>query len=289
MPSEPSRGPANPPAAEATELSTVSEAQPVPRATREQGSSAWPGDYFFVLQNLILKDFKVRYRNMSLGVLWSVLNPLIMMGVLTFVFTRVFPSNIPKFPVYVLCGLVPFNFFALAWSTGTNSLIDNAGLIKRVPIPREIVPIATVLSNCLHLIIQITVLFTFTLAFGYGVNMNWLWLPLVWVLEIIFVIGLVLVCCALDVYVRDMRYVVESANLVLFYLVPIFYKEQPQYAGLYDWNPIAAVVHALRKILIENAPPPTTLMMKLSGGSLLMLMLGWIFFRALHRRFYDHL
>ena len=246
----------------------------------------WQGEYRYLIRNLVLKDFRVRYRNMSLGVFWSLLNPLVMMGLLTFVFTSIFPSSTKNFPVFVLCGLVPFNFFTVAWLSGTTSLSDNAALIKRVPVPREIIPISAVLGNCIHLLIQIALLITFVLAFGYRVNAGWLLLVPIWICEVLFVCGLALMFSAINIHIRDTRYVVESATLILFWLVPIMYPFSmipSRFQGLYQYNPIAALVLAMRDILLDGTLPPNSLLIKLAAVSIVSLSAGFAVFQMCKR------
>jgi ABC-type polysaccharide/polyol phosphate export permease len=252
----------------------------------------WRGDLLFLLESLVMKDFRIRYRNMSLGVLWSLLNPLIMMGVMTFVFTKVFPNPTKQFPVFVLCGLVPYNFFTIAWISGTTSIIDNAALVKRIPIPREIVPIAAVLSNSIHLLIQILLLFCCVWLFGGSANIHWLWLPLLWLLEIMFVCGLALITSTLNVYLRDTRYIVESANTVLFWLVPIFYGFEsipPRLKVVYQFNPIAALVFCMRDIILHGLSPNTVTMMLLAAVASGTLLVGLVVFRLGKDAFYEHI
>ena len=253
----------------------------------------WTGDSFYLFQNLLLKDFRVRYRTMSLGVLWSLINPLVMMGVLTFIFGRVFGGDRPPlFPVFVLCGLVPYNFFTLAFLSGTLSIVENAPLVKRVPLPREVIPVVAVLSHVANVVIQVALLIAFALGYGLRPSAAWLWMPVVWTLYVIFVCGLALGSSAINVYVRDTRYLVESFNMVLFYLVPIFYSFSiiPQrYAGVYQFNPVAAMVLATRNILLDGKAPAFSLVSNLAIVAGFTTGLGFVLFSALKPRFYEHI
>ena len=246
----------------------------------------------YLLLTLILRDFKVRYRNMSLGIFWSLLNPIVMMAVLSFIFTRIYASESGRnYHLTVLTGLVAYSFFSLGWSSGTVSILANSSLIKRVPVPREIVPLATVLANGLHFLIQVVLLLVLVLAAGIPINGMWAWLPAVLVLEAVFICGLSLATSALDVYFRDVRYIVESTNLVMFWLVPIFYSFASipeQYHWVYQYNPVAAVVILLRKILLEGAIELRTVL-NLAAVSTFAFVAGLWLFRRMKPRFADYM
>ena len=253
----------------------------------------WKGDYLFVLENLVLKDFRIRYRNMSLGILWSLINPLVMMGVLTFIFGHVYGNQSPPyFPLFILCGQIPYLFFTASWLSGTQSVVANASLVKRVPLPREIVPVSAVLSNCIHLGIQVALMLAMTFYYHLAPSWFWLWMLPLWTLYIAFVCGVSLLSSAISVFIRDTQYVVESFNVVLFWLVPIFYPWEaipPKYAVIYNLNPVAALALAMRNVLIDRRSPPETLIVNMVIVAAVALGLGLLVFGQLKRRFYEYI
>jgi len=278
-----------------SESATSAAPCPTPRIVtkrpRSQGLGERWGNLTFVVSSLVMRDFRVRYRNMSLGVLWSLANPLIMMLVLTFVFIRVFPNNsIKSYPIFFLTGLVPFNFFTLAWSAGTVSLHANATLVKRVRVQKEFIPISAVLAQSLHFVIQMGLLLTFVLVVGLPITRLWLWILPIMLVELVSVSGMALLCSAFDVYLRDTRYVVDSTVTVLFWLTPIVYQLNlipDHYRLIYELNPIASAVICLRNVLLDIKPPAafgTSLVV-----AIVILGIGLGLFASLKGQFGDHL
>jgi lipopolysaccharide transport system permease protein len=223
-------------------------------------------DYRDLLKNLVVRDLKVRYRNSFLGFVWSLLNPLLMMLVFTFVFTTLMPTGqFQPFEVFLLVALLPWNWTAASVMGGTTSLVGNAHLIKKVFFPRELLPISVVLSNMLNYLLALPVLFGLIILlhpayetslgprsiFGPGL----LWLPLVIVTQLIFLCGLALFLSALNVYFRDTEVIIDVGMTAWFFLTPVFYSlerlvtDQDVINWVYRLNPMAALVGAYRKIL----------------------------------------
>jgi ABC-type polysaccharide/polyol phosphate export permease len=246
-----------------------------------------------VLEQLVLRDFKIRYRNMSLGVLWSLLNPLIMVGVYSFVVGVMFRNlSIPHFPLFVLCGIICYNYFTLAWTQGTYSLTANAPLFRHVALAREVIPISSVLANGIHFLMQFGLVLVFTLASGLPVTLAWFWLPVPILILVASVSGLALLFSTLDVYLRDTRYVVESVCLVLLWLTPVFYSESmvpAKFRTLYLFNPISAAIVCFRQIVIGQRAPdfaPAQHGLILAGA---LLIAGFFVFDGFKKNFGDHL
>ena len=188
---------------------------------------------------------------------------------------------------------MPYNFFTVAWIAGTNSLLDNAGLIKRVSrAARDHTDRGGAFQRGSPFDPDRAADRGFALLSGVFPNRYWCLLPFIWGMEIVFLCGLSLVTAALNVFMRDVRYVVESINVVLFWLVPIFYSFEviPQrYKELYQLNPLAALVMALRNILLDDSAPHAALLLKLTASSVIMLGDRLADLSERQDRFYDYL
>jgi len=251
----------------------------------------------YTVWNLILKDFKTQYRNMSLGVLWSVLNPLVMLGVLIIVFGYI-NRNAPQenFAVFLLLGMIPYNFFSLCVNSSTSSLINNSQIIKKMSFPRLIIPLSTVLAQVIHLIIQLGLLFLFVIISGIPITLSFLWLPLIFMVELLFILGVAMICSVLDVFFRDTKYIVQSILTVLFWLTPIFYSASRAHDNLpnllyklFMANPLAGCIEAARRAVLFNSPPEVDLFVIACIVTLASLIIGFILFRKLEKNVADYL
>jgi len=249
----------------------------------------------FALRNLVMKDFRIRYRNMSLGVIWSVLNPLVMLGVLLVVFTMVYPQRGQAyFPISMLLGLVSYNFFALCVPAATQSVLENAPLVKKVIFPRQILPVSVVLSQSIQVLVQFGLVAVFVLLFQVPLTVKFLLAPLIVGILLLFVIGAGLLCSALNVIFRDTNYIVGSLLTILFWLSPVFYpltivhEKFPKWLfGLYILNPLAGCIEALRRVILQDSYPDAVSLGVACLVSLTTLVLGAALFARLQRRFAD--
>jgi ABC-2 type transport system permease protein len=176
-----------------------------------------------ILVNLIRKELKVRYATSALGVIWSMLNPLLYLAVFGVVFTFFLRSGIPDFPVFLLSGIVAWTLFSTAIGQATTSIVGNANLVSKVAFPREILPLASIGAALVNFGFQLGVLLAFTLVIGHGIGTGVVLLPLAFVVLMLFTTAVGFLVAAFNVRYRDTQHLVELGLLAWFWLTPIVY------------------------------------------------------------------
>lgn len=243
--------------------------------------------YKELLKEFVIRDLKVKYRKSILGYLWSLLNPLLMMIVLTAVFSNLFKFDIPNFPVYLLSGQIIFNFFGEATSTAMNSIIGAESLIKKVYIPKYIFPISRVLSSFVTLLFSLVAIVIVILVTGVKLTPIILLFPLPLIYILIFSVGIGLILSVLAVYFRDMLHLYTVLLSAWTYLTPIFYPVSvvPDYVkSIILSNPMYYFVEAFRDIVLYGKLPDayTNIMcVTFAGASLLIGLL--VFYKNQHK------
>lgn len=180
-------------------------------------------DYRELTRNLVIRNLKVRYKNSVLGILWSLLNPLLMTVVFTVLFTVMITSDIQKFPVFFMCGFLPWAFFSSSLTASTSSIVNNAALIKKVYFPREILPVVEILSNLVNFLLALVVLFAMLLVFRVPLRPAVALLPLIILTQVIFTVGMGFLLSTANVFYRDTQHILEVVLQAWFFLTPIFY------------------------------------------------------------------
>jgi lipopolysaccharide transport system permease protein len=245
--------------------------------------------YRELIKNLVARDLKVRYRNSILGFVWCLLNPLLMMAVFTFVFTILMRNSLPNYPVFILIGILAWNFHSTAVTGAISSITGNAPLVLKVYFPREVLPLAAVLSNAVNFVLALIALFAMILAFQVHLSVTILFLPVILFVQIVFSSGLALILAALTVFYRDVANIMETLLLAWFFLTPIVWRMEdlfPDYGRLmYIVNPLASIISAYRDVLYSGGMPGLDFLGRTLVTSIVLLGIGLIYFRRAARRF----
>lgn len=247
-------------------------------------------DYRDLMISLTKKEIKIKYKSAVLGWLWSLLNPLLLMLVFSFVFTRIINIQIKDFPVFLLSALLPWFFLNFSLNASVTCIVDNASLIKKAYFPYEVIPLSIVAANLFNFLVSQILLFVFLLYFHIFPMCSWLYLPLIILLQAIFVSGICLAVAALHTLYRDVKYIVELLMLVWFYATPIFYPLSfvpENIRGFFYLNPLSLFMNSYRDILLYGKAPGFSVLGWMVGISIIFALLGMALFSKNKRFFAD--
>ena len=251
--------------------------------TRVGNMAAALKKYNPLLIELVSRDIKVRYRKSVLGMLWTVLNPLLMMCVITVVFSTIFKQNIPNFPIYYLSGSLIFSFNSEATTNAMHSILSNCSLIKKVYLPKYLFPISCVLSSLVNLGFSLVAMFIVMIVTRTPFHATLLLMPIPIFYTFLFSVGLGTMLAALTVYFRDIAHFYGVFILAWTYFTPIFYPGDilPDFAlRLMQFNPMFHYVNFMRELVIYGTFPGITENLICVAMSVLMLFAGfWVFYK----------
>lgn len=246
------------------------------------------GRYRFLIRQLVSRDFKTKYKRSVLGMFWSFLNPLLMMCVQYVVFSTIFKSDIPNYAVYLLIGIVSFNFFSEACGMALGSIVGNASLITKVYMPKYIYPLTRVLSSVVNLSISLIPLLIVFWGSGLHFQKSAVLSLYFLVCLILFSLGLGLLLSAAMVYFRDMQFLWNILSMIWMYLTPIFYPESilpENLRGVLQANPLYHFLKSLRLCLLGGVSPEPMAYVQCMLMALGMLTVGALVFRKAQDRF----
>ena len=211
-----------------------------------------------LIWSFAISDLKIRYRNSVLGFFWTLLEPLLLMGVLYIVFTHIFKSQIEHFGLYLLIGIIMWNMFSRGTEMAMNSVLAKGGLLTHIYFPMEIPAISSVITSSLMLFFEIIVFFIFMIIFQFVPPITIVFMPLVLALEILFVLGISLPLSVLNVRYRDVQFIWKVILQAGFFVTPVFYKLDVLPAsiqGILKYSPMVQIITMAHNLSLYNMLP----------------------------------
>lgn len=246
--------------------------------------------YRELLKSNIKKEIRGKYKGSFLGILWSFVNPLLM----TLVYALVFPyllrgSGYEHYTTFLIIGILPWNWFTTCISQGTFTVLGNGGIIKKVYFPREILPISVVTSGIVNYLISCLVMCIFLICSGIGFSKYIIFFPIVMITQYLLTLGIIFITSAINVYVRDLEYIINFFIQMLFYGTPILYSSDmfadTKIEFLVKMNPMATIINSYKDIFYwQNMPHIKSLLIVLVA-SVVFCYIGLLIFRKLSKGF----
>jgi len=253
--------------------------------------------YWFLMTQLISRDFKVKYKRSVLGVLWSLLYPILMMTVMAIVFSQMFKFKVEgiNYLVYLMTGIVMFNYFSEASSAAMSSVVENFPLINKVYIPKYVFPIAKCLFVGINFVLTLIPLLGVILLSYVGlgeytchINIYYLILPYIFLCFFIFTVGIGLFLSCVSVFLRDVFYIYGIILTIWNYLTPVFYSIQilpKKLQFIMQFNPLYQFLTSARKIIVYGQMPSLTTLLILAVMSISVFIVGGLVFKKNQDKF----
>jgi lipopolysaccharide transport system permease protein len=249
-------------------------------------------EYRELVTIFVWRDLKVRYRQTVIGVLWAIFQPLLTMVIFSVFFGRLagIPSDDIPYPIFSYAALVPWTFFANSINLASNSLVNNADMIKKIYFPRITMPLASVLAGLVDFILAFIILLGMMLVYGYVPTFNILWFPLFILLAMITALGVSLWLSAMNVQFRDVRYMIPFIIQAWLFATPVAYPSsllKEPWLTLYGLNPMVGVVEGFRWALLGTETAPGPMFVVSFIVAFLVFISGIFFFRRMEKTFAD--
>ena len=245
-----------------------------------------------LLWSLALRDIKVRYRQTFLGVAWAVLQPLAFMAIFTLIFGKFgkVSSDGTPYPLFSYTGLVPWTFFATGLSLAVNSVTANMNLVKKIYFPREVFPFGAILGCFVDFLIASTLVAALMVIYRWSVSPQLLWLPWLILLEVGFLASIALFASALNVFYRDIKYIVPLVVQLGLFVTPVIYSVSKVPEHLRPWymlNPMAVVVDGVRRVILHGQPPELQPLLLATGLVAVLGVITYGYFKRVEVKFAD--